>query len=93
MIISDSGDPAHFAGARNFDQEKKLQLAIEALCKGTLATFTDNANDAKDFFGVVDEFVLRRSPDAFMAEDDLLAWADLEPHRAVIVDQDEGEPV
>jgi len=110
--------------ARNFDQKKKLQLAIEALCKldtmerfvasltkykAIMATFTTNANDAKVFFGVFEEFVLRRNPEAFLdrvyvllrclydedivEEDDLLAWADLETDKAVIVDQDEAERI
>jgi len=67
--------------AREFDQKKKLQMCIDALCKldtldnfakglgeykGILATFTENENDAKIFMGVFEEFVCRRNPTEFM---------------------------
>jgi len=67
--------------AREFDQKKKLQMCIEALCKldtldnfakglveykGILATFAENENDAKIFMGVFEEFVCRRNPTEFM---------------------------
>jgi hypothetical protein len=58
---------------------------------------------------VFEEFVLRRNPEAFLdsvykillclydndivGEEDLLAWADLETDKAVIVDQDEAERI
>merc|ERR1712228_530699 len=69
--------------ARKFDQKKKLQLTIEALCKldtldrfieslkkykVILVTFTSNPNDAKVFFGVLEEFVCRRNPDQFLSK-------------------------
>merc|ERR1712154_301481 len=69
--------------ARKFDQKKKLQLTIEALCKldtlenfivslkkykEILQTFTSNANDTKVFFGVLEEFVSRRNPDEFLGK-------------------------
>jgi len=67
--------------AREFDQKKKLQFTIEALCKldtldnfvegltkykGILATFASNENDAKVFMGVFEEFVCRRNPLEFL---------------------------
>jgi len=67
--------------AREFDQKKKLQMCIEALCKldtldnfakglaeykEILATFAENENDAKIFMGVFEEFVCRRNPTEFM---------------------------
>eukprot|EP00486_Rosalina_sp_Unknown_P000353 CAMPEP_0201567062 /NCGR_PEP_ID=MMETSP0190_2-20130828/7334_1 /ASSEMBLY_ACC=CAM_ASM_000263 /TAXON_ID=37353 /ORGANISM="Rosalina sp." /LENGTH=418 /DNA_ID=CAMNT_0047986597 /DNA_START=42 /DNA_END=1298 /DNA_ORIENTATION=+ len=69
--------------ARKYDQKKKLQLAIEALCKldtldnfietlekykAILSTFTKNPADAKVFFGVLEEFVCRRNPDEFLGK-------------------------
>jgi len=105
-------------------KKKKLQLAIEALCKldtlerfieslrkykVILQSFTANANDAKVFFGVLEEFVCRRNPDAFLAkvyvileclydeeivsEEDMLKWAELASDKAVIVDQEEAESI
>merc|ERR1712048_356741 len=110
--------------ARKFDQKKKLQLTIEALCKldtlerfieslrkykVILQSFTANANDAKVFFGVLEEFVCRRNPDAFLAkvyvileclydeeivsEEDMLKWAELASDKAVIVEQEEAESI
>lgn len=69
--------------ARKYDQKKKLQLAIEALCKldtldnfietlvkykAILSTFASNTADAKVFFGVLEEFVCRRNPDEFLGK-------------------------
>ena len=69
--------------ARKYDQKKKLQLAIEALCKldtldnfieslvkykAILSTFANNPADAKVFFGVLEEFVCRRNPDEFLGK-------------------------
>jgi len=69
--------------ARKFDQKKKLQLTIDALCKldtlegfieslkkykVILQSFTQNANDCKVFFGVFEEFVCRRNPDEFLSK-------------------------
>ena len=69
--------------ARKYDQKKKLQLTIEALCKldtldnfiislkkyeKILSTFTSNPADAKVFFGVLEEFVCRRNPDEFLGK-------------------------
>merc|ERR1712176_1303953 len=110
--------------ARKFDQKKKLQLAIEALCKldtlerfieslrkykVILQSFTANANDAKVFFGVLEEFVCPRNPDEFLAkvyvifeclydeeivsEEDMIAWDELEADKAVIVDIEEAESI
>jgi len=67
--------------ARKFDQKKKLQFTIEALCKldtvesfvdglarnkGILATFAADDRDARVFMGVFEEFVLRRNPQQFL---------------------------
>ena len=67
--------------AREYDQKKKLQFTIEALCKldtldnfvegltkykEILATFASNENDAKVFMGVFEEFVCRRNPMQFL---------------------------
>eukprot|EP00485_Elphidium_margaritaceum_P019071 CAMPEP_0202727500 /NCGR_PEP_ID=MMETSP1385-20130828/185154_1 /ASSEMBLY_ACC=CAM_ASM_000861 /TAXON_ID=933848 /ORGANISM="Elphidium margaritaceum" /LENGTH=472 /DNA_ID=CAMNT_0049393741 /DNA_START=73 /DNA_END=1492 /DNA_ORIENTATION=+ len=107
--------------ARNFDQKKKLQLTIDALCKldtmenlvdgfikykAIFSTFTQNKNDCHIFLGVVEEFVCRRNPDAFLGkvykileclydsdivEDEyMLEWAALETDKALIVDQEEA---
>jgi len=66
--------------AREFDQKKKLQMTIDALCKldtldnfvdgmtkykEILATFAENENDAKVFMGVFEEFVCRRNKEQF----------------------------
>ena len=110
--------------ARKFDQKKKLQLAIEALCKldtldrfveslrrykVILQSFTQNANDCKVFFGVLEEFVCRRNPDEFLSkvyvifeclydeeivtEEDMLKWDELPSDKAVIVEQEEAESI
>eukprot|EP00483_Globobulimina_turgida_P002020 UN02022 len=110
--------------ARKFDQKKTLQLAIEALCKldtlenflssmckykEILQTFTSNQADAKVFCGVLEEFVCRRNPDAFLgkvykifeclydedivSEEDMLLWADLATDKAVIVEQEEAQSI
>merc|ERR1712039_711111 len=67
--------------ARKFDQKKKLQMSIDALCKldtlenfsegltkykDIFATFARNKGDAKVFMGVFEEFVCRRNKDAFL---------------------------
>lgn len=110
--------------ARKFDQKKKLQLAIEALCKldtlerfveslrkyrVILQSFTQNSNDCKVFFGVLEEFVCRRNPDEFLSkvyvifeclydeeivsEEDMLKWDELPCDKAVIVEQEEAESI
>merc|ERR1712130_199414 len=110
--------------ARKFDQKKKLQLAIEALCKldtlerfveslrkykVIMQSFTANANDAKVFFGVLEEFVCRRNPDEFLgkvykifeclydedivSEEDMIKWDELPTDKAVIVEQEEAESI
>eukprot|EP01083_Nonionella_stella_P003525 10143_1 len=110
--------------ARKFDQKKTLQLCIEALCKldtlnnfiaslkkykEILQTFTSNNNDAKIFFGVLEEFVCRRNKDEFLpkvykileclydedivTDEDMLLWADLSTDKAVIVEQEEAQEI
>eukprot|EP00483_Globobulimina_turgida_P012456 UN12479 len=77
--------------------------------KEILQTFTGNRADAKVFCGVLEEFVCRRNPDAFLgkvykifeclydedivSDEDMLLWADLATDKAVIVEQEEAQSI
>merc|ERR1712244_108502 len=75
--------------------------------KGVFATFT--SFDAEVFLGVLEFMVLRRNPTALLSsvykilhclydediaeEEHILAWADLAPDKALIVNEDEAKSI